>query len=231
MTAETTTNTQSAPAETSKVNTSDANLLQVRRLLDQKIAENKELAAKAQKLEQEREQFARGTKSSKYEEDDDVSSEPYIDPKTLNRKLAALESKFESIVEKKSEEKARTMIEHEKRESYLKQNADFDHMMQPDMIQKFAEKFPGMAEAILRMPDSFDRQRLVYEAIKNTGVNKKEESKENIQATIDANKRKGFYAPGGVGAAPYAGGGDYSESGQKNAYAKLMELKSRLRLG
>jgi hypothetical protein len=81
------------------------------------------------------------------------------------------------------------------------------------------------------MPDGFDRQRLVYEAIKNTGVAKKEEPVQSIQQKVDANRRSPYYSPSGVGAAPYAAAGDYSPAGQKNAYAKLQELKGRLRLG
>lgn len=230
MTLDTNTQAQVAQTEAPKANSAEINLAQMRKMLEQERAEKERLKMEKQQLEQERERFARGSKREE-DEDDDMGSEPYIDPKTLNRKLSKLESKFESIVERKAEEKARGMIEAEKRDAYLKQNADFDQMMQPDVIQKFAEKCPGMAEAILKMPEGFDRQRLVYEAIKNTGVTKKDEPQQSVQQKIDSNRRSPYYSPSGVGSAPYASAGDYSPAGQKNAYTKLQELKGRLRLG
>lgn len=227
MTAETVPQNQAAPADVAKTNTADNNLVQMRRLLENERAEKERAIAENRRLEQERERFTRGNKN---EEEDEESSEPYIDQKTLTKKLSKLESRFESIVEKKAEEKARSMIEAEKMQSYLKSNSDFDQIMQPDMIQKFAEKCPGMAEAILRMPDGFDRQRLVYEAIKNTGVHKKEEPSK-IQNTIDANRKSPYYSPSSGGNTPYAAVGDFSPGGQKNAYNKMQELKNKLRLG
>lgn len=230
MTLDTSNQAQSAQNEPAKTSSAEANFAQMRRLLEQERAEKEKLKLENQQLALEKERFSRGSKVQD-DDDDDYGSEPYIDPKTLNKKLSKLESKFESIIDKKAEEKARGLIEEEKRHSYLKQNNDFDQVMQPEIIQKFAEKCPGIAEAILRMPDGFDRQRLVYEAIKNTGVHKKEEAAPSIQQKIDANRRSPYYSPSGVAASPYAAAGDYSPAGQKNAYQKLQELKGRLRLG
>ena len=53
----------------------------------------------------------------------------------------------------------------------------------------------------------------------------------SIQDKIDANRRSPFYQPSGIGSAPYAGpDGDFSAAGQKTAYDKMQELKSRLRI-
>ena len=62
------------------------------------------------------------------------------------------------------------------------------------------------------------------------GFDKPEQKGPSIQDKIDSNKRSPYYQPSGISAAPYAGGGDFSPAGQKNAYAKLQELKSRLRI-
>ena len=97
--------------------------------------------------------------------------------------------------------------------------------------QKLVDKDPELAETILEMPDTFERQKLVYKSIKSLGLHKPEESKESIQSKIDANRRTPYYQPSGVASAPYASQGDFSPAGQKNAYDKLKELKNRLRLG
>ena len=73
-------------------------------------------------------------------------------------------------------------------------------------------------------------QKLVYENIKALGVDKPEQKQNSVQEKIDANKRSPYYQPSGVGSAPYASAGDFSDSGQKNAYAKMQELKKRLRI-
>ncbi len=98
------------------------------------------------------------------------------------------------------------------------------------MMQKLIEKDPDLAEAIVEMPDTFARQKLVYQAIKSIGLDRKEEPKQSIQKTIEANRQSAYYQPSGVGTAPYAAAGDYSPAGQKNAYAKLQELKSKMRI-
>jgi hypothetical protein len=111
----------------------------------------------------------------------------------------------------------------------VKQNSDFQQVLSPENIQQFAEKHPAIAERMLRMPDNFDRQALLYEQIKAFQSEKKD-TKPSIQQTIEQNKRSPYYQPSGVGSSPYAQTGDFSPAGQKNAYAKLMELKGKLRI-
>jgi hypothetical protein len=95
--------------------------------------------------------------------------------------------------------------------------------------EKFAQKDPELAETILNMPDSFERQKLVYKSIKALGVHKPEVQAPSIQDKIDANRRSPYYQPSGPGSAPYQSQGDFSPAGQKNAYAKMKELQNRLR--
>lgn len=198
---------------------------EVRKALEAERAEKAQLKQRLDDLEKKQKQ------NYTVQNDDDDSDEPYIDPKTLKRKLTKFEESLDQKIERKAEEKARQLIDEQQRQNYLRQNSDFEQTLAPEVLQKFAEKHPGMAEAILRMPESFERQKLVYEAIKSTGVNKPEEKKPSIQDTINANKRSPYYIPASSGTAPYNGNGDFSASGQKNAYQKLQELKGRLRLG
>ena len=97
--------------------------------------------------------------------------------------------------------------------------------------EKFAQKAPLIAKSILAMPESFERQKLVYETIKTMGINQPEVPQQSMQQKVDANRRSPYYQPSGVGAAPYASQSDFSPAGQKQAYDKVMELKRNLRLG
>ncbi len=198
------------------------NFEKMRKRLESEEREKELLQKRLADLEKEKEQYAR---SAKKEDDDDYpSNEPYVDPRTLEKKLSRMEQKFEGMVDRKAEEKARSMIEEERRSSYLKENADFNSVMSGEVIQKFADKHPRVAEAILRMPDSFERQRLVYENIKALGIDKPPAPPEPIQNKIDQNKRSPYYAPSQMGTAPYAMQGDFSEAGKKNAYQKMQDL-------
>jgi len=163
--------------------------------------------------------------------DDDYSDEPYIDEKRLNKKFASFEKTMDQKIEERAEQKARILIEEDKRERYLQTNSDFNSVMSEGNVQRLAERHPHLAKSILNMPDGFERQKLVYETIKSTGLDKPQSKEPSIQEKIDANRKSPFYQPTGLGAVPYSNGGDFSQEGQKNAYAKLKELKSRLSLG
>lgn len=217
------TEAQAAPVEEKKTTPAES-FQQMRKMLEQERSEKEKLRQEKIALEKE---VSRS--KSVPQGDDEDGDEPYVDPRTLKRKLAKLEESIDQKIEKKAEEKARVLMEEEKRQGYLKQNDDFQKIMAPELIQKFAEKHPRVAEAILQMPDSFERQKLVYENIKALGIHKPEEDK-SVQKKIDENRRGPFYQPSGTATAPYNGMGDFSASGQKSAYAKMQELKSRLRI-
>lgn len=218
-------NVQNTTTEQAK--TPDVNLANMRKALEAERAEKAQIKQRLEELERKEKQKSQTIDSH----DDEDSDEPYIDPKTFRKKMAKFEESLEQKIERKAEEKARSLIEEQNRVNYLRQNSDFEQTMAPEVVQKFADKYPSMAEAILRMPDGFERQKLVYEAIKSTGVNKPEEPKKSIQQTIDQNRKSPYYIPASQGNAPYNGVGDFSATGQKNAYTKLQELKGRLRLG
>lgn len=164
------------------------------------------------------------------EEEDDNDDEPYVDKKKLEKRLNKFESKIADNFDKRVENKAKQMLEEYKQQTWLKNNPDFHEVMQ--YAEKFAEKDPELADTILEMPPGFERQKLVYRNIKAMGIHKKEEPKPSIQETIDKNKRSPYYQPTGVGSAPYGiHMTDDSPTAQKNAYEKMKQLQSKLRLG
>ena len=192
------------------------------------------LEAKYQKaLEQERQERLRlqqelqdKNKAALHEEDE--PSEDYVDHKRLEKKLSKFGQNQQSEIQKAMEMAKHAAKEELKQEMWLEQNPDFYDVLQH--AEKFANKSPKLANTILKMPEGFERQKLVYEAIKEMGVDKPEQKKSSIQDTIDANKKSPYYQPSGVGTAPYSQVGDYSASGQKNAYEKMKQLQKQLRI-
>lgn len=193
------------------------------------------LEAKYQRqLEQERQEKERlqrelyeKSKAALHEEDD-KDDEPYVDHKKLEKKLNKFGQSTQSEIQKAMEMAKHAAKEELKQEMWLENNPDFYDVLQH--AEKFANKSPKLANTILKMPEGFERQKLVYEAIKEMGVNKPEVKQSSIQDKIDANKKSPYYQPSGVGAAPYAQVGDFSQSGQKNAYDQMQKLKQQLRI-
>lgn len=180
---------------------------------------------------QAREDAERKAQAARVQSDDDEDddADPYVDKRKLEKKFVSFEKKMEERIDKKAEEKARSMLYSEKKDSWLRNNPDFYDVMQH--AEKFAMQDPELAETILEMPEGFERQKLVYKNIKALGLHKAPEKAPSIQDKIDANRRSPYYQGGGVGTAPYNSQGDFSKTGQKSAYDKMQELKSRLRLG
>lgn len=212
-----------------KVDTSEVNLSKQRKFYEKQLESERlekqqlqERLLMAEKANKERE------KQSPLNEDDD--DEPYIDKKRLNKTLHSFEEKMEKRIDQRAHEKAMAIVDAEKRENYLSANSDFDHVMSPEILEKFSEKHPKLASSILKMPDGFERQKLVYENIKAFGLDKPEQ-KSSVQDKIDSNRKAPFYQPTSVGTSPYAPHSDFSAQGQKAAYTKMMELKNRMRIG
>lgn len=185
-------------------------------------------------LEQERaarieaERRIEETKRHTSQEDDDNDDEPYVDKKRLDKKLAKFGEQSKQQTQTDIQRAVQTAIKEERKENWIKQNSDFYEVLK--FADKFAEKDPELAETILEMPEGFERQKLVYKNIKAFGLHKPEVKQASIQEKVDANRRSPFYQPSGVGASPYNSQSDFSSSGQKQAYDKMQELKSRLRL-
>lgn len=162
------------------------------------------------------------------EEDDDNDDDPYVDTKRLNKKLSSFEKRLEQKIEQKAEAMASKLLTKKEQEEWINHHSDFaDTLKHAD---KFAEKNPELAKHILRMPQGFDRQKLVYENIKALGLDKPEPKEPSIQEKIEANRKSPYYQSSMTGTAPYQTHADYSKEGQKQNYEKLLELKRGLRL-
>jgi len=160
--------------------------------------------------------------------DEDDSDEPYVDHKRLNKKLSKLGEITQSEIQKAMEHAKNNAKEELRQEMWIENNPDFYETLKS--AERFAEKAPKLAESILRMPEGFERQKLVYQNIKALGLDQPEKKPPSIQEKIDANRRSPYYQPSGIETAPYASQGDFSPAGQKNAYDKLQELKRNLRI-
>lgn len=165
-------------------------------------------------------------KQPQVEEDDD--SEPYVDHKKLDKKLARFGQQSKQETQTQIQAAVKEAIHEERKANWVKQNPDFYDVLQH--AEALAMKAPDLAESILEMPESFERQKLVYKNIKALGLDKPVAKEQSIQEKIDANRKAPYYQPSGVGAAPYHSAGDFSPSGQKQAYDKMKELQSRLRI-
>lgn len=200
-------------------NSAEINFAKLRKKLEAEIQEKEALKLKAAQLEKEREELLRGRNVVSEDDDDD---EPYVDKRKLKKELSRHGEEFEKRVEKKVQE----ALEEERRLAYLDENKDFNDVLSEEGLKGFVESHPGVAKAILRMPDGFERQKLVYETIKDLNRLKDSAKKSSIQDTIDANRRSPYYKGPSSATPPFGGQID-----PKAAYNKMQELKSRLRLG
>ncbi len=150
---------------------------------------------------------------------------------------AELEQKVNALSQQQSQseiQKAMAMAKASakdelKQEFWLENNPDFFDILQH--ADKFAESNPALADSILKMPDTFERKKLVYSNIKALGLHKPKTQEPSIQDKIDANRRSPYYQPSGIAAGPYTQVGDFTDQGKAQAYKKMQELKSKLRLG
>jgi len=213
-------NAQEQQAEQSQNRISDKELNF--RALEQKYQRQLE-QERAARLEAEQ----RAMQHASDDEDDD--GEPYIDKKKLNKKLAKFGEQTQKQTETVIEKAVAKALNEERKQNWLRQNNDFYEVLKH--AEKLAQHDPELADTILEMPESFERQKLVYKNIKALGLDKPAPKAPSIQEKIDANRRSPYYQPSGIGTAPYAGtGSDYSKAGQQEAYQKMQELKSKLRI-
>jgi hypothetical protein len=191
------------------------------RALEAKLAQERAARIDAEKRAQE-------LINKASEKEDEPEDEPYVDHKRLDKRLQKFGQSTQSDIQKAMEQAKIAAKEELKQEIWLENNSDFYDVL--GHAEKFAKHAPKLAETILRMPEGFERQKLVYQNIKELGLDKADVKQPSIQEKIDANKRSPYYQPSGVGTAPYASAGDFSAVGQKSAYDKMQELKNRLRM-
>lgn len=220
-------NTIQPSAENSqKANDKEYNFAQIRQQLDREKAEKAVLAQeleKVKKVVQERMQPV---------EDDDASDdEPYVDHKRLKKELGKVAQRTANETDSKIQQAVNKALSEERQKQWIKSNPDFYDIMQH--AQAFADRDPELAETILEMPEGFERQKLVYKSIKSLGIHKPPEVKSGVQDKINQNLRSPFYQPSGVASPAYGianGGKEYTPAEGQNAYKKMQELKSRLRI-
>jgi hypothetical protein len=206
-----------------KQNDKELNFRQLEQKYERQLAQERAARQEAERLAQEA-----LTKQSMQKDDDDDDSEPYIDKRRLEKKLAKFGEQTQKQTQSEINKAVQIALSEERKQNWIKSNPDFYDVLQN--AEKFAQKDPELAESILEMPEGFERQKLVYRAMKSKGYHLPEQKAPSIQDKIDANRRSPYYQPSGVGAAPYAAASDFSSHGQKQAYDKMQELKSRLRI-
>lgn len=187
------------------------------RQLEQERAIRLETEKRLQELTQQRNQ-----------QDDDEDDEPYVDKRRLKKEQEKFGNQIKQETQTEIQKAVQQALKEKEREDWLNQNPDFYETL--NHADKLALEHPDLAQTILKLPDNFERQQLVYQNIKKLGLHRERAKEPSIQEKIDANRRSPYYQPGGVGSPAYASSSDFSTSGQKNAYDKMQELKARLRL-
>lgn len=186
----------------------------------------KELEAERQARE-EAERRAAAVNYGGFVQDDD-DDDPYVDKNKLNKSLSSFKNNLMKEFETTVESKVQQRLHEREKEHWLEKHNDFYDVMKN--ANKFAEKHPHIAKTILTMPDTFERQQLVYQNIKALGLDQPEQPEPSVQDKINANRRSPYYQPSGIANAPYTVQGNFSKEGQKSAYDKMQELKARIRL-
>lgn len=197
------------------------------RQIEKKLMEEREARSRETTRREELEKEILQLRNQKSQDDDNDDSEPYVDHKKLNKTLSKFGQNTQTEINKAMEMAKKNAKEELKQEMWVENNPDFYDTIQQH-AEKFALKAPQLAASILKMPDNFERQQLVYNNIKALGLDKPEVKQSSIQDKIDANRKAPYYQPSSMGASPYAATSDFSDSGQKNAYSKMQELKKRL---
>ena len=210
----------------SKPTDKELNFRQLEAKYERQLQQQKEETDRLKRELEERNRSESKPQSTEEEED----AEPYVDHKRLKKTLNNFGQNTQTEIQKAMKMAKDSAKEELKQEMWLENNPDFYDVLQH--AEKFAQKAPKLAATILRMPEGFERQKLVYENIKQLEIDKPEQKQPTIQDKIDANRKSPYYQPTNISSAPYAGSqSDYSPNGQKQAYDKMQELKNRLRLG
>ena len=194
----------------------------------QRILQEKD--ARIAALTQESQQLQKSTPVHYEEEEED--DEPYVAPKKLKKQLAKHGQTTDAQIAKAMESAKQSAKEELRQELWLENHPDFFAVIEGS--DKLAEKNPRLADTILKMPKSFETQKLVYHTMKELGLDSEgqKKQKQTMQDTINKNQQSPYYMPSGVGSSPYqVSGGDFSDQGQKAAYEKMQQLKSSLGIG
>lgn len=214
-------NNADAPVQAAQPSDKELNFRRLEAKYQQEIAAER---AKREEIERQVQELSR--RQQQEEEPDD--SEPYVDHKKLEKKLSRFAEQNKQATQEEIKKAVHYAVRESQKEEWIKKHSDFDQVL--GMAEKLYEADPELAETILEMPASFERQKLVYKSIKSLGIDKPKVTQPSIQEKVDANRRSPYYQPSGVGTSPYSSQANFSAQGQKEAYDKMKEMQSRLRL-
>lgn len=213
-----------APTAEQKTADKELNFRKMEAYYESKLAQERAEKEEALRLAKEA-----SLNAKKQEEDEEDDSDPYVDRKKLQKKLDKIGQSTQSEIQKAMELAKRAAKDELKQEMWLDQNPDFYETLK--LSDKLYEANPHLSHSILRMPESFERQQLVYENIKALGIGKPAEKGSSIQDKLDQNRRGNFYQPSSQAMPAYnSSQSDFSASGQKQAYEKMKELQKSLRI-
>ena len=204
----------------------ELNFRAIERNLAQERAEKAQLQQQVAQERAAREELERRFQSK----DEEPYTEPYVDEKRLNKKLERFEENNSKKTSSEIHRAVSIALQEERNNNWIEQNPDFYEILDNN-VKKFTEVAPGLAKSILDMPDTFERKKLVYNNIKALRLHEPQVKQSSIQDKVDSNRRSPYYQPSGVGTAPYASAGNFTPSGQKDAYDKMKDLQKRMRIG
>ena len=161
-------------------------------------------------------------------EEEDESSDPYVDERKLKKHLQKFGEQTVKQTQSEIQKAVQQAIYEERKQNWMKNNSEFYDVMK--QAEKLAIEDPELAETILQMPDTFERQKLVYRNIKAMRLHEEKKPEPTVEELIQRKKQNAFYQPSMMASPGHSAVGDYSPQGQKEAYEKLQQLKSRLRL-
>src|SRR5271165_6676017 len=64
------------------------------------------------------------------QDEDDDTSDPYVDHKRLAKQFSSFEKRMDEKIDKRAEEKARTMVAETRKSDFLRNNPDFYEVLQ-----------------------------------------------------------------------------------------------------
>src|SRR5271163_439554 len=111
-----------------------------------------ELSVERSKREEAERAMQQYSQKKEVEEEED-SSEPYVDHKKLSKSLSKFGQSTKSDIQKAMEEAKRTAKEELKQEMWMESHSDFHDVL--SHAEEFAKESKDMADTILRMPDTF----------------------------------------------------------------------------
>ena len=158
------------------------------------------------------------------QDDDDNDDEPYVDKKKLEKKLARFGEQTKQQTKSEIQVAVQQAIQEERKQNWMNQILIFTMFF--NMQRNLLKEIPILQNLFLICQIHLKGKSLFIKTLRLlVYINQKQNN--HLFRKIDANKRSPYYQPTGTGTAPYASQGDFSPQGQKQAYEKMKELKSK----